>query len=92
MATASIIEALCVQIFRGAVLQGVGFEGKSYTAGLYQRANGTKSCVLLEWPHGVELVNGDAFDVVIAFVDSLPFGTAERVLERLVAEPGAVAA
>jgi hypothetical protein len=80
-ASAAVVEALCVQIFRGFVLQGVGRDGRTYTAGQYQYADGSKTCVLLAWPHGVEEASGDAFDIVTAFVAQLPRGLAEHVLD-----------
>jgi hypothetical protein len=78
--SAGVIHGLCVQILKGRVLQGVGVDGRAFTAGRSRHADGTETCVLLAWPHGIEEASGDAFDVVTAFVAQLPPGHAERVL------------
>ena len=79
--TAPLVQALCVQLFQGRLLRAVGLDGRSYTAGPYQTADGAKTFVLLAWPHGVEERSGDAFDVATAFVAQLPPAERDR-LER----------
>ncbi len=87
--SAPLVEALCVALCDRRVLRGIGFDGRSFTAGPYQMADGRKTFVLLSWPHGIEEKTGDAFDVATAFVAQLPPAQLEHLGRALGGLPDA---
>ena len=77
------VRCFCVALLRGCVLQAEGFDRRHYSAGPRRTAMGESFFVLLSWPHGIEELAGDAFDVSAALLAQLPRAEVERLAGAL---------
>jgi hypothetical protein len=77
------VRCFCVALLRGRLLRAEGFDRRQYSAGPRRTATGESIFVLLSWPHGVEELAGDAFDVSAAFFAQLPRAEVERLARSL---------
>ena len=84
--SAPLVFHLCAALLKGSVIHRPGVCGRSFTAGTYVFADGRHAHALLSWPHGDELVIGDAYDVATALVAQLAAEAAQALLRELVGE------